>query len=832
MGIDPLVHDIRLVEDNWESPTLGAWGLGWEIWLNGMEVTQFTYFQQVGGLDCRPVMGEITYGLERLAMYLQGVESVFDLVWTDGPLGRVTYGDVYHQNEVEQSKYNFEYADVDELFRQFDAHEKECLRLLEVKLALPAYERMLKCSHTFNLLDARKAISVTERQRFILRVRTLARGVAEAYFASREALGFPMLQGTGPLRCCPMAWHRFRGGRVMSAKRDFLVEIGTEELPPKSLLTLAKAFADGIEKGLDGAGLQHGAVERFATPRRLAVRVRRLVERQPDRAVERRGPPVKAAFDAQGAPTQAALAFARGCGIEVAALERLETPKGVWLVHRGTETGAQTLGLLPGIVQASLDALPIARRMRWGAGAAEFVRPVHWVLMLFGREEVPCEILGVPAGSVTYGHRFMAPKALRIATPASYLATLHRRGRVVADLHERRESIRQGVAATAARLDGEAVIDEALLDEVTALVEWPVPLAGRFDARFLDLPPEVPIATMQDHQRYFPVRDAQGRLMPWFVTVSNIESADPSQVIAGNERVVRPRLTDAAFFWSSDRKHRLDSHCEALKRVTFQTQLGSLHDKAERVRALARSIAAAIGGDAALADRAARVSKCDLLTAMVGEFPELQGLMGRYYAQHDGEPAEVCEALAGAVPATVRGRYAARHAHRHGRRDRGQARHHRRHLRDRPEADRHARSVRPAPRGTRPAAHRRRAQARPRPAGADRPGARRTAVRSARERRARGVRLRLRAPARLLPGGRRRLHDHDRDVRRRARHTPGLAARLRRCGCARCPTSCNCPTRRASRRPTSASRTSCASRRSRSGGPSTRTCCVTRPSRS
>jgi glycyl-tRNA synthetase alpha chain len=199
VGIDPLVHDVRLVEDNWESPTLGAWGLGWEIWLNGMEVTQFTYFQQVGGLDCRPVMGEITYGLERLAMYLQGVESVFDLVWTDGPLGRVTYGDVYHQNEVEQSKYNFEYADVDELFRQFDAHEKECLRMLEAKLALPAYERMLKTSHTFNLLDARKAISVTERQRYILRVRTLARGVAEAYHASREALGFPMLkQGRHP----------------------------------------------------------------------------------------------------------------------------------------------------------------------------------------------------------------------------------------------------------------------------------------------------------------------------------------------------------------------------------------------------------------------------------------------------------------------------------------------------------------------------------------------------------------------------------------------------------------------------------------------------------
>jgi glycyl-tRNA synthetase beta chain len=432
---------------------------------------------------------------------------------------------------------------------------------------------------------------------------------------------------------------------MMTAKRDFLVEIGTEELPPKSLLTLAAAFADGIEKGLTDAGLQHGAVERYATPRRLAVRVRRLAEQPPDRAIERRGPPLKASYDAQGTPTQAALAFARSCGIEVSALETLETPKGVWLVHRGTETGAHTLSLLPGIVQASLDALPIAKRMRWGAGEAEFVRPVHWVLMLFGREEVPCDILGVRAGSVTYGHRFMAPRALRINTPASYVAALHRRGRVMADIHERRESIRQGVVATAERLNGRAVIDESLLDEVTALVEWPVPLAGRFDQQFLELPAEVPIATMQDHQRYFPMRDEHGRLMPWFVTVSNIESADPAQVIAGNERVVRPRLSDAAFFWSSDRRHRLDSRCEALKRVTFQTQLGSLHEKTERVRALAKSIATAIGGDATLADRGAQLSKCDLLTAMVGEFPELQGLMGRYYAQHDGEPAEVSESL-------------------------------------------------------------------------------------------------------------------------------------------------------------------------------------------
>jgi len=431
----------------------------------------------------------------------------------------------------------------------------------------------------------------------------------------------------------------------MSGFRDFLVEIGTEELPPKSLLSLSAAFADGVAKGLKDAGVTYKSLEAFATPRRLAVRVRKLIEQQPDRPLEKRGPPVKAAFDASGAPTQAALAFARGCGIEVSALEKIETPKGEWLVFRGTETGARTVDLLPGIVTASLDALPIAKRMRWGAGDAQFVRPVHWVLMLWGKDVVATEILGQKPGNLTYGHRFMAPKALKVSSPSSYVGTLLKRGKVMADVNMRRDTIRAGVTAAAEKLDGIAVIDDALLDEVTGLVEWPVPLAGRFDPQFLELPEEVPIATMQEHQRYFPVRDAQGKLMPWFITVSNIESRDPSQVIAGNERVVRPRLTDAAFFYKTDRQRRLDSHVEALKRVTFQTQLGSQYDKSERVRALAKSIAATIGGDPALADRAAELSKCDLLTSMVGEFPELQGLMGRYYALHDHEPAEVAEAL-------------------------------------------------------------------------------------------------------------------------------------------------------------------------------------------
>ncbi len=431
----------------------------------------------------------------------------------------------------------------------------------------------------------------------------------------------------------------------MTARRDFLVELGTEELPPKSLFALADSFAEGINKGLDAAGLPHGAVERFATPRRLAVRVRRLAERQPDRAIERRGPPVKAAFDTSGKPTRAAQAFAESCGVAVEALEKIETPKGDWLVYRGTEPGVATAELLPGIVRAALDGLPIAKRMRWGSGDAEFVRPAHWLLMLFGRERVPGQVLGLEAGSVSYGHRFMAPRKIPIASPGVYPARLERRGKVIVDLDERRAMIREGVIAAARAAGGEAVIEDALLDEVTALVEWPVPLVGRFDPRFLELPDEVMVATLQDHQRYFPMRDARGKLMASFVTVANIDSTDPAQVVAGNERVVRPRLSDAEFFWTTDREQRLEARYEDLGRVTYQARLGSLRDKVDRVSRLAGMVAKAVGGNPALAERAARLSKCDLLAGMVGEFPELQGVMGRYYALHDGEPAEVCEAL-------------------------------------------------------------------------------------------------------------------------------------------------------------------------------------------
>jgi glycyl-tRNA synthetase beta chain len=428
------------------------------------------------------------------------------------------------------------------------------------------------------------------------------------------------------------------------AKRDFLFELGTEELPPKSLFTLARALAEGVTKGLAAAALEHGEVEWFATPRRLAVRVHALAERQPDQEIKRQGPAVANAFDAAGQPTKAAAGFAASCGVSVEELQQVDGPKGRVLMFVGTKKGEPTAALLPAIVKAALDALPIAKRMRWGAGENEFVRPVHWAVMLFGTTVVDCEVLGVRAGKHSRGHRFHAPGQLSIASPAKYLDALEK-AHVVANVADRRERIRSGASGLAQAIGGHAVIEDALLDEVTALVEWPVPLLGRFDERYLQLPQEVPIATMQEHQRYFPVRDAQGKLRNEFIAVANLESRAPDKVRDGNERVIRPRLADAAFFWDSDRRERLEARRPTLKNVTFQAKLGSVHDKAERVGRLAVRIAESIGGDAELARRAAELSKCDLLTLMVGEFPELQGLMGKYYAQHDGEPAEVCTAL-------------------------------------------------------------------------------------------------------------------------------------------------------------------------------------------
>jgi glycyl-tRNA synthetase beta chain len=429
----------------------------------------------------------------------------------------------------------------------------------------------------------------------------------------------------------------------MSA-RDLLFELLCEELPPRTLQTLSLALTEGLAKAIDAKGIAHQKVLGFATPRRLAVYIEALDEHQPDRQVERRGPPLKSAFDAQGLPTQAATAFAKSCGVDVGALSQLNTDKGAWLQYRGTERGAATQVLLGEMVNQVVAALPIAKRMRWGSRTAEFVRPVHGVVLLFGDTVVPAEVLGLQAGDVTQGHRFHAPQPLTLERPRDYASRLAE-AKVIVDFTARKELIRREVSAAAAATgDGAmALIEDTLLDEVTALVEWPVAVAGQFERRFLSLPREVVIATVQDHQRYFAVQGADGKLSGWFITVSNIESRDPGKVREGNERVVRPRLSDAAFFWEQDRKLTLSQHAAHLGGMTFQNQLGSYADKARRVEGLARSIGAQIG--ATQAEPAARLAKADLMTAMVGEFPELQGTMGRYYAEAEGLPEELARAI-------------------------------------------------------------------------------------------------------------------------------------------------------------------------------------------
>lgn len=431
----------------------------------------------------------------------------------------------------------------------------------------------------------------------------------------------------------------------MSAQ-DLLIELGTEELPPKSLETLRKAFENNLVNLLKDARLGHGGTQSYATPRRLAVLLRDVATQQPDEQVELLGPAVKAAFDAEGNPTQAALGFARKCGLsDVADLTRIDTPKGERLGYSEHRPGKPTAELLGELIEKALQGLPIAKRMRWGAGTAEFVRPVHWLLVRFGQSTPTLSVMGIPAGNTTRGHRFHSDGDLTIDRPADYSQVLIDKGHVVADPFERKQMIERQVNQVAEKAGGHAVIEPALLDEVNALVEWPVALCGRFDEDFLKVPEEALISSMGEHQKYFHVRTAEGSLMPLFVTVSNLESPQPEKVVAGNERVIRPRLSDARFFYETDLKTPLESGFEKLESIVFQSELGSLADKSRRVARLGEYLAPACHADPANVSRAARLAKCDLVSEMVLEFDHLQGTMGRYYAQADGEPAEVALAM-------------------------------------------------------------------------------------------------------------------------------------------------------------------------------------------
>jgi glycyl-tRNA synthetase beta chain len=428
-------------------------------------------------------------------------------------------------------------------------------------------------------------------------------------------------------------------GKRGETHRDLLIEIGTEELPPLALANLSQVFETNIVQQLSALGFSGLESKRYATPRRLAVSIKNLPLRQPDQQIERRGPAVNA-------PAQAVEGFARSCNVKVDQLQRLKTDKGEWFYHKSMQTGAETRARIPAIVEEALNKLPIPKRMRWGSGTAEFVRPVHWIVLLYGSEVINASILGVTAGNKTYGHRFYHPKAIVLKTPGEYAAAL-KKAKVIADEQERSEKIAEQVLATSKKIGGKINLQEksALLEEVTALVEWPVPLVCRFDEHFLGVPAEALVSTMESNQRYFALHDKSGKLLPDFIVICNIESRDAARVREGNERVIRPRFADAKFFWEQDKKQSLESFNERLKTVVFQNKLGTVYDKAARIAELGKRIADRIGADAQTVRRAGLLTKADLMSSMVGEFPKLQGIMGRYYALHAGQPAAVAAAI-------------------------------------------------------------------------------------------------------------------------------------------------------------------------------------------
>lgn len=428
-------------------------------------------------------------------------------------------------------------------------------------------------------------------------------------------------------------------------QQTFLVEIGTEELPPKALRSLAESFAANFTAELDNAGLEHGEVSWFAAPRRLALKVANLSAAQADREIEKRGPAIAQAFDAEGKPSKAAEGWARGCGITVDQAERLVTDKGEWLMYRAHVKGQSAQQLLAGMVSTALAKLPIPKLMRWGDSDVQFVRPVHTVTMLLGADLIPGTVLGIESARTVRGHRFMGEAEFTLDNADQYPQILLERGKVVADYEARKALIKRDAELAAQKIGGKADLSDSLLEEVASLVEWPVVLTAKFEEKFLAVPAEALVYTMKGDQKYFPVYDAAGKLLPNFIFVANIESKDPQQIISGNEKVVRPRLADAEFFFNTDRKKRLEDNLPRLETVLFQQQLGTLRDKTDRIQALAGWVAGQIGADVNHATRAGLLSKCDLMTNMVFEFTDTQGVMGMHYARHDGEAEDVAVAL-------------------------------------------------------------------------------------------------------------------------------------------------------------------------------------------
>jgi len=662
LGIDPRQHDIRFVEDNWESPALGAWGLGWEVWLDGQEITQFTYFQQAGGFVLDPVSVEITYGLDRIAIALQQVNSFKEIQWSPTR----TEGDVNLQAEQEHSKYYFEIAEVNRLRQMYDLFEMEANACLDNGLALPAHDYILKCSHTFNVLDTRGAVGVTERQALFGRMRELSRRVSQVYLEQRQRLEYPWLQekeAADSQQPATSSVAAAASGQIRAVKNvaaPFLLEIGTEELPVSDLQAALEQLRERLPGLLESLRLAHGAITVEGTPRRLVVNVEDLAAWQTDLEQAIKGPPAERAFGPDGAPTKAAEGFARSKGVALADLEVRELDGGRYVVALVRQVGRNTpealMEALPGLVAG----LKFDKSMRWNSSNVAFSRPVRWLLALYGEggeehcssQAIPFEYAGLTAGDTTRGLRFLEPQEQRVRSAQEYFEFLKGQG-IILDGRARRERIQQQIAKLAEEVDGVIPEDAALLAEVTDLIEAPTALRGSFDADYLKLPREVLISVMKKHQRYFPLaaRGKQGdseALLPYFIAVRNGDAEGLELVRDGNEHVIRARFADADFFVRDDLKRTLEAFLPRLSTLIFQVKLGSMLDKVKRIEALVGDLSQALGlsdEERQTALRAAALCKADLATKMVVEMTSLQGQMGRYYALRSGEPAAVAQAI-------------------------------------------------------------------------------------------------------------------------------------------------------------------------------------------
>ncbi len=653
LGLNLQSNDIRFVEDDWESPTLGASGLGWEIWCNGAEVTQYTYFQQMGGMELDPICVELTYGLERVAMYLQEVDSVFDIRWNDETI----YHEIHHQTEAEYTAYYKEKASAEMLTRWFNDCEREGRMCVEAGLVWPAMDYTLKASHIFNVLDARGAISVSERVGYIARVRALARKSAQAYLAKREEMGYPLMKKTpAPAKqAAPKP-----APEPTAPTADMLFEIGCEELPASYIEPALQQMREQTEAWLKENRLESGGISTLATPRRLALHIENLATVQEDMEAEVGGPPAAAAYGADGMPTRAAEGFARSQGVNVSDLTIKETEKGRYVFARKQVKGLRAADLLAEYLPRLASELRFPKSMRWGepGHGLRFARPIRWMAALLGEHAIDFPFGSFRSGRETQGHRFLSKETVRLpnASLEDYKAAL-KKARVIVDQTERRQIIREGVEGVLKENGSEAQIDEALLDEVLYLVESPEFVVGEFNEALLEIPQEALTAAMKKDQRYFPMYQEDGSLLPRFVAVSNGTAGEsgPENARRGNERVLRARLENAGFFWREDLKRPLGDRVEDLKRVAFQESLGSLYDKMIRRRSLADWLAPQFNLSTEETEdlqRAAELADADLTTLMVSEFASLQGVIGRRYALEAGECSVAADAL--------RDRYAAR----------------------------------------------------------------------------------------------------------------------------------------------------------------------------